>query len=95
MNDITYNIDGIEYTLIEEVGEWDYSWHIGALLRDPDGGLWYTTNSGCSCYSFGDYLKKGVQVKSWQEAVDLAKEDFADNEVATFAERLMAWSRPA
>jgi len=89
MSEQTYTIDGIEYTLIEEVGEWDYSWHIGALLRDPDGGLWFTANSGCSCYGFSDDLEQGEKVSSWHEAVELAKADFPESEVATFAERLM------
>ena len=85
-------IGSIEYEVLEEVGEWDYSWHIGALLRGPDGQLYFAEDSGCSCYGFGDGIGEGdlIPVASWQEAVEKAKENFSEGEVFEFAKALAA-----
>lgn len=85
-------IGNSDLEIIEEVGEWDYSWTIGALMRSESGDLYYAVDSGCSCTSFGDAwtsLDELTPVKSWHAAVELAKEDFSESEVVTFAERLM------
>lgn len=82
----------VRLEIIEEVGEWDYSWHIGALMRTEDGRLFYAEDSGCSCYGYGDSftsLDDLTSVKSWQEAVELSKKEFSDSDVVSFAERLV------
>lgn len=80
------------YETIEECGEWDYDWTIGALLRDSEGNLYWAVDSGCSCTSFGDGIDDDelTPVKSWHEAVELAKETFSESEVYEFAKRLAA-----
>ena len=84
------------YETIAEVGEWDYSWHIGALIKvKSDDRLMFVTDSGCSCYGFMDGLSSeegleeyGQTVKNWQEAVELAKDSFEISEVVEFAANL-------
>lgn len=93
-------LDMRKYETVEEIGEWDYSWTIGALLRDTSGQLYFTVDSGCSCTSFGEGIDEGdlIAVASWQEAVEQAKTysfyggspTFSDVEVYEFAKRLAA-----
>ncbi len=82
-------VDGTEYTVIAEAGEYGYSWSVAALLRDDTGSLFFASDSGCSCGSFGDYMKRDdlTPVASWQEAANLAQINLYDNDWATdFAE---------
>lgn len=94
----TLKVGDVEYEIVEQVDpDLGYEWHIGALLRSPDGGLHWAADRGCSCYYFGEDVTPDdlVPVKSWQEAVELAKVEFEhyDDDVARFAERLMALHR--
>jgi hypothetical protein len=85
------NIEELE--VVGECGEWDYDWHIGKVLRDKDGGLWWGSDGGCSCNDWGyDWRTTDdlTRVASLAEAVELAKADgFSDSEVAEFAEQLL------
>ena len=84
------------YEVIEEIGEWSYDWHIGALLRrKTDNTLWWVAESGCSCVAFLDETSEQdlTPVQSWAQAVEQAKQEFPDVEVVEFAQRLMNWSR--
>lgn len=87
----TVTISGTDYEILEEVGEWDYDWTIGALLRASNGDLFYAVDSGCSCVGYGDGLEQEDlhKVATPAEAVELAKEVFTDSEVYEFAKRLM------
>ena len=96
INDYNMKIDGKQYGVVAETGQYDYSWHIVALLQDEEGNLFYAEDSGCSCYGFGEDLTTDnlTPVKHWSEAVELAKAsidgyDLTEDEVAKFAERLM------
>lgn len=87
----TVTISKVEYEIIEEVGEWDYDWQIGALLRDANGDLFFAVDSGCSCVGYGDGLEQEDlrKVANKAEAVELAKECFTESEVYEFAKRLL------
>jgi len=96
INDYSMKIDGKNYGVVAETGQYDYEWHIVALLQDEEGNLFFASDSGCSCYGFGDDLTERnlTPVKHWSEAVDLARAEIdgyflTDDEVAKFAERLM------
>lgn len=67
-----------------------YDWSEAALMR-RDGQLYYVSDSGCSCNSFGDRLDESdlVPVANWQEAVELVKRDLGDVEAANFAEQML------
>jgi hypothetical protein len=82
------------YDVVAKAGDYDYSWTEAAILRDADGALFYAFGSGCSCYSFDDNVEVPdlVPVKSWQEAVQLAKSDLTDNEVVSLAEACLRGS---
>lgn len=92
----TLNIGGTTYEVVASAGDYDYSWTESALLRSPEGKLYYAHSSGCSCYSFQDNVDEGdlEPVANWQEAVELAKRDLANEHAVTFAEKL-AEIRPA
>lgn len=83
-------VEDHRFTIIASAGEYGYDWNESALLRSPEGKLYYFTDSGCSCSSFGDWVKFGdlEPVETWQEAVELAKRDLAAEHAVTFAERL-------
>lgn len=80
----------------EEVGgisTGGYDWTDGTLWRHTTNGvlLWGTT-SGCSCYGYMELIdpEDMTQVDSWQDALDLAKDDgFSDSEISDLAARLM------
>lgn len=95
INDYNMEVDEKKYRVVEETGQYDYEWHIVALLADEEGNLFYAEDSGCSCSSFGEYLTTAdlTPVKDWQEAVELAKAavdgyHLTDVEVFEFADRL-------
>lgn len=83
-----------ELEVIEEVGEWDYSWTIGALLREPATGLFFfLCDSGCSCTYFGmDVTEEDlVLLRIPSDAVGEARKcSFSDEEVCTFSQRIAA-----
>lgn len=85
----TIKLDGLTYDVVASAGEYDYSWEESALLR-RQGQLYYAHDSGCSCWSFGDGISAGdlKPVATWQEAVELAKNDLPAEHSTTFAERL-------
>ena len=87
----TVTVSKVEYEIIAEVGDWDYEWQIGALLRASNGDLFFAVDSGCSCVGYGDNLEQEDlhKVANPAEAVELAKETFTDSEVYEFAKRLM------
>ena len=96
INDYNMEIEGKKFQVVAETGQYDYEWHIVALLRDEEGNLFFASDSGCSCYGFGENLTiKGLTpVTHWSQAVTLAQEEIddyflTDDEVAKFAERLM------
>lgn len=72
-----YESDGETYEVVAQAGEYGYEWHQAALLR-KDGELFFAADSGCSCNSFGDYGLTPTPVASWQQAIELAKEEFGD-----------------
>lgn len=50
--------DGITFFIIGAVEDNDYDWSAEAILkRESDGQLFWATDSGCSCYAFGDGLE--------------------------------------
>lgn len=59
----------------------DYSWSGVGLFREDDGRLAYRTDSGCSCYSWGENLSDPVYVKSWQ---DFLEKWMADDEAPKY-----------
>jgi len=79
--------------VIEEIGEWDYDWTIGAAMRDEAGNWFFAVDSGCSCVGFGDGIDESdlVACASPHDVVEAAKKDgiFGDEEVVNFAERLL------
>jgi len=96
INDYNMMIDGKNYGVVAETGQYSYDWHIAALLQDDEGNLFFAVDSGCSCYGFGDDLteKDLIPVKHWSEAVELAKAeidgyDLTEDSIAQFAEKLM------
>lgn len=89
-------VDGVSFEILQEIGEYDYEWHIGALLRGlDDGALFFAEAAGCSCYNFNESVEPDdlKPVRNWQEAVEISKGSFDDGDVATFAERLLATER--
>ncbi|GLZ81427.1 hypothetical protein Afil01_62340 [Actinorhabdospora filicis] len=87
------------FRVIASSGMYGYDWNEAALLRGPDGKLYYASDSGCSCTWFGYGLTESdlTPVGSWAAAVELMKQDpteFADQYVTSFAEEL-AKIRPA
>lgn len=88
-------VAGVSFEILEELGDFGYEWHIGALLRGPDCALFFAEASGCSCYDFKETLNADdiKPVSNWQAAVEMSKESFDDAEVATFAEKLLAAER--
>lgn len=81
------------YTVIASSGMYGYDWNEAALLRGPDGGLFYASDSGCSCTWFGYSLTDSdlTRVGSWAAAVEVMKQDpleFDDQYIADFAEKL-------
>lgn len=85
----TLKIDGETYEVLVQAGDYDWSWNEAALLGSGEGRLYYVYSSGCSCYGFEDSVDRSdlVEVRSWQEAVELAKRDLAAEHAVTFAER--------
>ncbi len=60
------------FDIIAEVTDADYEWSTTAILRRPsDGALFYVTDSGCSCYGFGENIDVSdlQPVRSINEAV--------------------------
>lgn len=89
----TYEIEGQVFTVVNSIADGDdpCDWHEGAILSGPDGQLYWYEDSGCSYNSFGEGLNSLsdlTPVKNWQEAVDLAKDGFSDEDVFDFANRL-------
>lgn len=68
-------IDGIDLSIIDSSGAWDYQWSEFALMRGNDGYLYVGSDAGCSCYCFGDadVLDDFERVSSWQEAAAKAQ----------------------
>lgn len=99
-------IDGIEYDVLAECGDYDYSWHIGAVLRKSGDGvqLYWLEDSGCSCNTYADFsaYEDLTPISHWTEAVQVARDSkswgdtpsFSDEQVADFAAILMKveWS---
>ena len=67
-------IDGIELTILDSTGVYDYSWNEFAVMRGDDGFLYVGDASGCSCYGFEENLDEVTKVASWQEACAKAQE---------------------
>lgn len=96
-------IDGIELTILESTGVYDYEWAEFAVMRGNDGYLYVGDTSGCSCYGFEDNLDEITRVSSWQDAATAAQEwakdrSYSDEEKAAgiqLAERLMVLRPPA
>jgi hypothetical protein len=93
--DNSYTVEGQKFEVIETIVDDayadDYGFHEGVIFRGEDGSLYWFEDSGCSCYSFGenlDTLSDLTPVKNWQEAVELAKDSFKDDDVFEFADRL-------
>jgi hypothetical protein len=82
-----------ELEVIEEIGEWDYDWTIGAAMRDEAGKLFFAVDSGCSCVGFGDGIDESdlVACDTLAETVEAAKAcgQFGDEQVVNFADRLL------
>jgi hypothetical protein len=97
------NINGVELTVLERTGIYDYSWNVFAVMRGDDGLLYVGDTSGCSCYGFEDTLDEVEVVKSWQDAATKAQEwaktsAYDEEEKAAgieLAERLMTLRPPA
>jgi hypothetical protein len=68
------NVNGIDLTIIDSTGVYDYSWSEFAVMRGDDGYLYVGEDSGCSCYGFGDGLDEVTKVASWQDACAKAQE---------------------
>lgn len=50
-------VNPIAFDVLAQVQDADYSWSAEAILRrQTDGALFFVTDGGCSCYSFGEYL---------------------------------------
>jgi hypothetical protein len=89
----TYTIEGQKFEVVDQITDnWDsYDWHEAAILRGPDGKLYWYEDSGCSCSYFGmdlNEISDLTPIKNWQEAVDLAKDSFDEADVFEFANRL-------
>jgi hypothetical protein len=55
-NTIRDSNDGTEYVVVGMVDSGGYEWYAEAILaRQADGALFYVSDSGCSCNTFGDY----------------------------------------
>lgn len=84
--------DGVKYELVASIDEdLGWEWHTGAILRDAEGKLFWYSDSGCSCNYYGDYppvREDMTEIKNWQEAVELAKEEFPESDVFDFANSL-------
>ena len=80
------NVNGIDLTVIDSTGVYDYSWSEFAVMRGSDGYLYVGSASGCSCYDFTDSLQEVTKVASWQEACTKAQE-WAAEEAYEEAER--------
>lgn len=77
-----------DFEQVARCGEYDYSWTEGILWRHKTTNLllWGTTG-GCSCNSYEENIEAEdlILVESWQDAVDLARDDgFTDAEIADF-----------
>lgn len=47
----------VEFDVLAKVEDNDYSWSAEAVLRrKTDGALFFATDSGCSCYGFGELI---------------------------------------
>lgn len=47
----------VTFDVLAWVETYDYSWDVDAILRRSiDGALFYVSDGGCSCNSFGDHL---------------------------------------
>ena len=47
----------VKFAVVAHVEDNDYSWTADAVLRrEADGALFFVTDSGCSCYHFGENL---------------------------------------
>lgn len=68
------NVNGIELTILESTGVYDYSWSEFAVMRGDDGHLYVGDTSGCSCNSFEENLDEITRVASWHEAAAKAQE---------------------
>lgn len=50
----------VAFEVVGEVSLADYSWWTEAIVRrKSDGALFFLTDSGCSCYGFGDGMTTG------------------------------------
>lgn len=50
-------VNGVEFDVVAEVNDDDYSWSATAVLsRKSDGALFFVTDGGCSCNYFGSDL---------------------------------------
>lgn len=89
----------VPYEVVAECDESDlgWEWHVGWLMRSPEGKLYYAEGSGCSCYYMEPTPADLTPVSSWHEAVTLAKQSsvavtgygFTDSDIARFAELCM------
>ncbi|MCG8926672.1 hypothetical protein [Lentzea sp. CC55] len=88
--DRSLRIDGEDFEIVAAAGEYDWSWREAALLRSASGELFYLFESGCSCESLGSYTRREdlTPVQTWQQAVELAKQDLNESHVAEFATQL-------
>ena len=66
-------IDGVELTILDQTGTYDYEWSEFAVMRGSDGRLYVGHSGGCSCNYFDENLDEVTLVKSWQEAAEYAK----------------------
>lgn len=77
---------------VEESGL-GYEWHSGGLLVDGlSGQMFWAAAAGCSCSYFLAYsgCMDMTPVESWQDAVELAKNEFGTEEGARFAEKILS-----
>ena len=54
---ISDGVNPVTFDVVAHVEDADYSWSAEAVLkRRPDGALFFVTDCGCSCNSFGEFL---------------------------------------
>lgn len=54
---VSDGVTAVEFEVIAETGEYDYSWWVTAVIRrKTDGALFLVNDGGCSCYGFGEDL---------------------------------------
>lgn len=75
---ISDGVNGVEFDVVAEVTDNDYSWSSSAVLRRlSDGALFYVEDSGCSCYGFGENITVAdlKPIHRFAEALVLAGSD--------------------